>query len=86
MNCGKNSRIEENINSMENIKNALLISCNSSHPEDFKPNLASQEVTCGPDKEDFCRFFECILSVSRGKSIENYCLIFFPNKDSRKRN
>lgn len=70
--------------SIKEITDALIKSCISSNPSYFKPYLLSEKVTCEPDKEDFYKYFECMLAVSREKSEGELTVkVTFPNKDNR---
>jgi hypothetical protein len=56
------------MDSIENIKEALIKACIKSRPSYFKSYLASEKVTCEPDKEGFYKFFKYMLAVSRRQS------------------
>ncbi len=57
------------MNSIENIKEALIKASVKSRPSYFKPFLSSDKVTTDfPDKETFYKFFKYILSTSRKMS------------------
>lgn len=57
------------MDSIENIKEALVKACIKSRPSYFKPFLSSEKVTTEwPDKESFYKFFRYILSSSRKMS------------------
>lgn len=57
------------MDSIENIKEALVKACINSRPSYFKPFLSSNKVaTEWPDKESFYKFFKYILSASRRNS------------------
>lgn len=57
------------MNSIENIKEALIKACVNSRPSYFKPLLSSDKVTTEwQDKERFYKFFKYMLSVSRKRS------------------
>jgi len=56
------------MDSIENIKEALVKACIKSRPSYFKPFLASEKVTCEPDKEGFYKFFKYMLAVSKRQS------------------
>ena len=64
------SLIDDNeIKSIESIKEALIKACIKSRPSYFKPFLPSEKVTTeGPDKESFYKFFKYMLSASRKMS------------------
>lgn len=49
------------MDSIENIKEALVKAYIKSRPSYFKPYLASEKVTCEPDKEGFYKFFKYML-------------------------
>jgi hypothetical protein len=50
------------------IKEELIKACIKARPSYFKSYLASEKVTCEPDKEGFYKFFKYILAVSRRQS------------------
>ena len=57
------------MDSIENIKEALVKACIKSRPSYFKPLLPSDKVTTDwPDKESFYKFFKFMLSNSRKMS------------------
>jgi hypothetical protein len=56
----------EHLDSMENIKNALIKACINSRPSYFKPFLLSDKVTTDwPDKDSFYKFFKYKLADSK---------------------
>jgi hypothetical protein len=57
------------MDSIENIKEALVKACIKSRPSYFNSYLLSDNVTTEwPDKESFYKFFKYILSASRKMS------------------
>lgn len=63
----------EQLNSIENIKEALIKACIKSRPSYFKPYLFSEKViTSVPDKEAFYKFFRRMLSLAKKHQIVNY--------------
>lgn len=56
------------MDSIENIKEALIKACINSHPSYFKPYLIFEKVMCEANKEEFYKFFKYMLSVSRKMS------------------
>jgi hypothetical protein len=57
------------MDSIENIKEALVKACTYSQPSYFKPFLSSDKVTTElSDKESFYQFFRYILSASKKMS------------------
>lgn len=56
------------MDSIENIKEALIKACVKSNPSYFKPYLNLEKVTCDGDKKGFYNFFKYMLSISRKQS------------------
>jgi hypothetical protein len=56
------------IENSNNLKEALIKACIKSRPSYFKSYLASEKVTCEPEKEGFYKFFKYMLAVSRRQS------------------
>jgi hypothetical protein len=72
------------MDSIENIKEALIKACVNSRPSYFRTYLASEKVTCEPDKEGFYKFFKYMLSVSKRQSEGKLHLkIKLPDPDNR---
>ncbi len=71
------------INSIENIKEALIKSCLLSKPAYFKPYLLSEKVLCEPDKPKFYELFKYMIRASRMSSEgELYLKIVSPNPEN----
>lgn len=73
------------IDSIENIKEALINACIKYRPSYFKPYLSLDKLTTEwPDKESFYKFFKYILSASRKISEgELHLKIKLPNPENR---
>ena len=73
------------MDSIENLKEALVKACIKSRPSYFKPYLLSDNVTTEwPDKESFYKFFKYILSTSRKMSEgELYLKIKLPDTENK---
>lgn len=54
-----------NINSLEEIKEAMIKSCLTSRPQYSKPYLYSDKIQCDSDKEGFYKFFKYVIRVSK---------------------
>jgi hypothetical protein len=75
----------KNLNSIEDVKVALIKSCISSRPSYFNPFLSSGKVTTEcPVKESFYKFFKYMLSSSRKMSEgELHLKIKFPDSENK---
>lgn len=73
------------MDSIENIKEALIKASIKSRPSYFKPFLSSNKViTKYADKESFYLFFKYMLSISRKMSEgELYLKIKLPNQENK---
>ena len=73
------------MDSIENIKEALIKACIKSRPSYFNPYLSSDKVTTEwPDKESFYKFFKYMLSVSRKMSVgELHLKIKLPDPEKK---
>lgn len=72
------------MNANQVIKEALIKACVKSRPSYFKSYLASEKVTCEPDKEGFYKFFKYMLAVSRRQSEgELHLKIKFPDPENK---
>ena len=71
------------INSIENIKDALIKSCLLLKPAHFKPYLSSEKVLCEPDKLKFYESFKYMIRLSRKISLgELHLRIKIPNPEN----
>jgi len=72
------------MDSIENIKKALIKACILSRSSYFKPYLVLEKVICEPDKESFYKFFKYMLAVSKKTSNgELFLKISFPNTENK---
>lgn len=72
------------MDSIENIKKALIKACILSRSSYFKPYLVSEKVICEPDKESFYKLFTYMLAVSKKTSNgELFLKKSFPNIENK---
>lgn len=72
------------MNSLENIKEALIKACINSDSNYFKPYIFLEKVKCEPDKENFHKLFKYMLDVSKKTSQgELFLKISIPNSEKK---
>ena len=72
------------MDSIENIKEALIKACIHSRPSYFRPYLVSEKVICEPDKESFYKLFKYMLALSKKTSDgELFLKKSFPNIENK---
>jgi glycogen debranching enzyme len=72
------------MNSLDNIKEALIKACINSDSIYFKPYLVLEKVKCEPDKKSFYKLFKYMLAVSKKTSQgELFLKISLPNSEKK---